>query len=259
MLLYKVYIFQSFKKFTHFHFFLFSVCSLAKKLLVLSSYGKIFAAIYPLIYLLKTIVMVCLKRSLKNLFTSIMAISAFAIVSCGNNETKTSGGDGDTTATNNETRSESTGNAEAVLSGTHPDTTVSGTVRFNEDNGKIKMALTVTVPKMANQSVAVHIHEHGDCGDMGKQAHGHWNPTNANHGKWGSGNFHRGDIGNITLNDEGKGTLELETDLWSISDSDTAKNILNKAIIVHGGEDDFKTQPTGNAGSRIGCGVIKKE
>jgi Cu-Zn family superoxide dismutase len=120
------------------------------------------------------------------------------------------------------------------------------------------MTIDITVPTKANQNVAVHIHEHGDCGNMGKEAHGHWNPTKENHGKWASGAFHRGDIGNVALNGEGKGTMELETDQWSISGSDTTKNIINKAIIVHGGVDDYSTQPTGNAGSRIGCGVIKK-
>lgn len=197
------------------------------------------------------------KASFKSTVTAMIAMSAFAIVSCGNNETKTPGENSDTTAAN-QTGKDSGGNAEAILSGTQPDTTVTGTARFSEDNGKVKMALDITVSKKANQSVAVHIHEHGNCGDMGKEAHGHWNPTKANHGKWGSASFHRGDIGNVNLNGEGKGTLELETDLWSISGSDTTKNILNKAIIVHGGVDDFTTQPTGNAGSRIGCGVIKK-
>jgi Cu-Zn family superoxide dismutase len=92
---------------------------------------------------------------------------------------------------------------------------------------------------------------------MGKMAHGHWNPTKVNHGKWGSSSFHSGDIGNVSLNGEGKGTMELETDLWSVG-GDSTKNILNRAIIIHGGVDDYTTQPTGNAGSRIGCGVIKK-
>jgi Cu-Zn family superoxide dismutase len=202
--------------------------------------------------------MVYLKASFKKTITAIIAMSAFAIVSCGNKITKTSRGNGNTTAANNQTGSESGSSVEAILSGTQPDTTVTGTVRFIEDNGKVKMTLDITVPKKANQSVAVHIHEHGDCSDMGKGAHGHWNPTKANHGKWGSASFHRGDIGNVALNGEGKGTLQLETDLWSVSGSDSTKNILNKAIIVHGGVDDFATQPTGNAGSRIGCGVIKK-
>ena len=192
----------------------------------------------------------------RNLFTALLTMSAFTIVSCGNNETGAAGENGDTTTTTTETTGQSGSTAQAVLSGTQQDTTVTGTVQFNEENGKVKMMLDITVPKKANQSVAVHIHEHGACGDMGKDAHGHWNPTKVDHGKWGSAAFHSGDIGNVELNGEGKGTMELETDLWTISGSDTTKNILNKAIIVHGGVDDFTTQPTGNAGSRIGCGVI---
>jgi Cu-Zn family superoxide dismutase len=191
---------------------------------------------------------------------------AFTITSCNSNETNTSTETSDTTAAMSDTTSATnevsnqTGNmAEAVLSGTQQDTTVTGMVRFNEENGKVKMTLDIMVPKKANQSVAVHIHEHGDCGDMGKMAHGHWNPTKMNHGKWGSASFHSGDIGNVDLNGEGKGTLEMETDLWTISGTDSTKNILGKAIIVHGGKDDYTTQPTGNAGSRIGCGVINKK
>jgi Cu-Zn family superoxide dismutase len=145
--------------------------------------------------------------------------------------------------------------AEAIISGTYADTTVDGKATFDEVNGKVKMELNITVPSKANQSVAVHLHEHGACGDMGKQAHGHWNPTNKKHGKWGSESFHSGDIGNVQLNANGKGSLELTTDLWSIG-GDSTTNILNKSVIVHGGVDDYTSQPAGNAGTRIGCGVI---
>ena len=197
-------------------------------------------------------------RSFKNLLTTTLALSTLLFVSCGNNQTTTTGENTDTTAAAKETPKDAEASAEAVLNGTQADTTVTGTVKFKEDDGKVKMDLEVTIPKMANHTVAVHIHEHGSCGDMGKGAHGHWNPTNENHGKWGTPPFHRGDIGNVKLDGDGKGKMEMETDLWTISGSDSTKNILNKAIIVHGGEDDFKTQPTGNAGSRIGCGVITK-
>ena len=195
-------------------------------------------------------------RSFKTFFPVLLIVSVFT--AC-NNESTNTGENADTTSTTTtESTNENEARAQAVLSGTQSDTTVTGTVNFKEDDGKVEMKLEINVPKKANSSVAVHIHEHGSCGDMGKEAHGHWNPTNENHGKWGTAPFHRGDIGNVKLDGEGKGTLELETDLWTISGSDTTKNILNKAIIVHGGEDDFKTQPTGNAGSRIGCGVITK-
>ena len=147
--------------------------------------------------------------------------------------------------------------AEAKLSGTYADTTVEGTVKFDmESSGKVKMTLDITIPAKAGRSVAVHIHEHGDCSDTAKMAHGHWNPTNAQHGKWGSASFHAGDIGNIKLNAKGKATMSLTTDLWTLGGKPD-KNLLGRSIIIHGGIDDYKTQPTGNSGTRIGCGVIK--
>lgn len=147
--------------------------------------------------------------------------------------------------------------AVATLSGTIPDTAVNGTVRFEQDGNEVKMKLDILVPTKANQSVAVHIHEMGDCGDMGNHAGGHWNPTSKKHGEWGSAEFHSGDIGNIQLDGEGKGTKEITSSLWSIGGSDST-NILNKTIIVHGGVDDYTSQPSGNSGARIGCGVIKQ-
>lgn len=148
--------------------------------------------------------------------------------------------------------------ARATISGTYTDTVVNGVVNFKMDpaTGKVKMNLEVTIPSKAGKSVAVHIHEHGDCSNKGDSAHGHWNPTKAQHGKWATGSFHSGDIGNVKLDKNGKGTMELTTDLWSLGGVN-AKNILRRSIIVHGGTDDYKSQPSGNAGSRIGCGVIQ--
>ena len=147
--------------------------------------------------------------------------------------------------------------AAVILSGVYPDTTVTGNAQFDAKNGKVKMKLELSIPSKANKSVAVHIHEMGDCGDMAKAAGGHWNPTGANHGKWGSSSFHSGDIGNVKLDSKGAGTMELETNLWSLG-GDAKTNILGRTLMVHGGVDDFTTQPTGNAGGRIGCGVINK-
>ncbi|HYC39240.1 MAG TPA: superoxide dismutase family protein [Chitinophagaceae bacterium] len=148
--------------------------------------------------------------------------------------------------------------ATATLTNTYPDTAVSGQARFTMDtaSGKVTMKLEVTVPSKASKSVAVHIHEHGQCGSEGQMAHGHWNPTAAQHGKWGEGSFHSGDIGNLQLDSKGRGTLTLTTDLWSLGGR-AGKNILGKSVIVHGSSDDYKTQPSGNAGTRIGCGVIQ--
>ncbi len=146
--------------------------------------------------------------------------------------------------------------ASATISGTEKDTSVSGFVTFVQAYGKVKMVLNLYIPSKANSSVAVHLHEMGACGDMGKDAHGHWNPTNQQHGKWGSSSFHLGDLGNVALDAKGHGTMELVTSLWTIGGS-ANNNILGRSVIVHSGIDDYVSQPAGNAGSRIGCGVIQ--
>ena len=197
----------------------------------------------------------------------IILFSGF-IFSCNNADKTTSPPSSDTTTTIDNTMNDMnkmedtatvplTARAEANISGTYPDTTVTGTAKFEATtDGKIKMILDITVAAKANKSVAVHLHEHGDCSDNGKASHGHWNPANAQHGKWGSLAFHAGDIGNVKLDAKGKGSLTLTTDLWTLGGA-ADKNILGKAIIVHGGVDDYTTQPTGNAGGRIGCGLIQ--
>ncbi|MCG9128696.1 superoxide dismutase family protein [Candidatus Poribacteria bacterium] len=104
---------------------------------------------------------------------------------------------------------------------------------------------------------AVHIHENGDCSSPdGKSAGGHWNPTNVAHGKWGEGEFHLGDIGNIDVGEDGTGSIELSTELWEIG-TGSIRDIVGKGMIVHAGTDDYTSQPSGNAGIRIGCGVIE--
>lgn len=146
--------------------------------------------------------------------------------------------------------------AHADIAATKTDTSGSGKVEFKKKgNGTVEMSLKLNFPKMASKTVAVHFHEHGDCSNAGKGAHGHWNPTNEAHGKWGSAAYHSGDIGNVQLDAEGSGTVTVASDRWSIGGDDKT-NILGRAVIVHSGVDDYKTQPTGNAGSRIGCGVI---
>ncbi len=197
------------------------------------------------------------KQNQLSLVACFLLSISFAIFACNNNKEE---------STSEKTKMEDSTNlnngkdvmAMATISGTVPDTTVSGTVEFVQHDGKVKMNFHITAASMANKSVAVHLHEMGDCGDMGKMAHGHWNPTGKEHGKWGTGSFHSGDIGNISLNEKGEGSMELETDLWSIG-GDEKTNILNKSVIVHSGTDDYSSQPAGNAGSRIGCGVIIKK
>jgi Cu-Zn family superoxide dismutase len=147
--------------------------------------------------------------------------------------------------------------AIANLTETADNTKSIGTLKFYQlTDGKIKMDLELNFAAKADSTVAVHFHEHGDCGDMGMNTHGHWNPTNEAHGKWGSSTFHSGDIGNIKLDSKGHGTVSVTTDRWSVTESDT-NNIIGRGVIVHGGTDDYITQPTGNSGPRVGCGIIE--
>jgi Cu-Zn family superoxide dismutase len=145
--------------------------------------------------------------------------------------------------------------AKGIISATKPEMPGEGTISFSQEGNEVMMKLDISFPSKAGKSVAVHIHEHGDCGDAGNNAHGHWNPNKSKHGKWGAAEYHLGDIGNVQLDQSGKGSLKMKTDKWSIG-TGAANDIIGKGIIVHDGVDDYVTQPTGNAGSRIGCGVI---
>jgi superoxide dismutase, Cu-Zn family len=135
------------------------------------------------------------------------------------------------------------------------DSGISGKVSFTETNGIVSMEANVSGLTPGNH--AIHIHAVGDCSaDDGTSAGGHWNPTNVDHGKWGTSPFHIGDIGNMEAGADGTGTISRETDLWCINCNDETKNIIGKAIIIHEGPDDFTSQPSGAAGDRIGCGEV---
>jgi superoxide dismutase, Cu-Zn family len=137
------------------------------------------------------------------------------------------------------------------------NSTVTGTATFTEKNGKV--TFTAKLAGLQPGVHAIHIHEKSDCTAAdGSSAGGHWNPTFKKHGKWGVGEYHRGDIGNFTANANGNGTISMTTDEWAIGGDDETKNILGKGLIVHQGADDFTSQPAGNAGARVACsGIIK--
>jgi Cu-Zn family superoxide dismutase len=124
-----------------------------------------------------------------------------------------------------------------------------------------RLRLVIEVEGVVPGLHAAHIHEHGDCSDpKAASAGGHWNPTGKPHGKWGQadGNYHLGDLGNIEVGADGTGRLQIETDLWSAGDGGP-HDVVGRSIIVHAKPDDFTTQPTGDAGDRIGCGAIGKK
>jgi superoxide dismutase, Cu-Zn family len=136
---------------------------------------------------------------------------------------------------------------------------VKGEAKFTADeDGTVRFELTAE--NLTPGEHAVHLHEKGDCSAAdASSAGGHWNPTMKPHGKRGSGSaFHKGDIGNMTVGNDGKGTLELTIEGWSIGGADST-NVVGKSVIIHEKADDFTSQPSGNAGGRISCGVIKED
>lgn len=137
-------------------------------------------------------------------------------------------------------------------------TNTQGKISFTEENGKVTLNASIT--GLEEGIHAIHIHEKADCSSAdGKSTGGHWNPTFQPHGAWGStAGYHRGDIGNFEADAEGKGTISFSSDQWCLDCDDPTKNITGKAIIVHQGADDLKSQPSGAAGSRISCaGIIQ--
>lgn len=176
---------------------------------------------------------------MKKYFLILLIASLF--IGCSEGEQKTNTATKNVTATSNIIAKNNSG--------------ISGTVTFTEIDGKVKMLAKIDGLQAGNH--AIHIHEVGDCSaEDGSSAGGHWNPTNVDHGVWGTAPFHMGDIGNLEANSSGSGTISRETDLWCLSCDDEAKNIIGKAIIIHAGIDDFSSQPAGAAGDRIGCGEI---
>ena len=131
-----------------------------------------------------------------------------------------------------------------------------GRIKFREENGTVYMEMAVKGLEPGTH--AVHIHEKADCSaDDGTSSGGHWNPTFEPHGAWGDeAGFHRGDIGNFEADENGQAVFSFSTDLWCLGCDDESKNILGKAIIVHAGEDDLTSQPSGAAGARVSCGGI---
>jgi len=133
---------------------------------------------------------------------------------------------------------------------------VTGQATFTEENGAVKMV--VDLSGISPGTHAIHLHEKGDCSaEDASSAGGHWNPTGAQHGHIGdTEEFHYGDIGNFEAGEDSTAHIETTIDIWTIGGDETS-NILGKGVIVHAGEDDYTSQPSGAAGARIACGVLQ--
>ncbi len=144
--------------------------------------------------------------------------------------------------------------ANAVLEATKGNAT-NGTVNFVTKGDKV--LVTARISGLTPGNHGFHVHEKGDCssGD-GLSAGGHFNPASQPHAHPSTTARHVGDMSMLVADNNGVATLTTELDLITIGSG--PNDIVGKGVIVHKDADDFKTQPTGNAGARLACGVIRK-
>lgn len=136
------------------------------------------------------------------------------------------------------------------------DGTPKGTATISEVPGGLKVVVNATGQTPGTH--AVHIHMTGQCtGPDFTSAGGHWNPTNQKHGRDNPQGMHMGDMPNMTVAADGTGSIEylvpqalLRSGATPLLDADGA------AVVIHAQADDYKSDPTGNAGGRAACGVI---
>ena len=133
--------------------------------------------------------------------------------------------------------------------------TAKGTVSFTQHGDKVRVSAELS-GLMPDGEHAFHVHEKGDCssGD-GMSAGGHFNPAGKPHGPQ-DGPHHAGDMPSLKADSYGNANATFE--LSSVTIGSGAADLVGRGLIVHRDPDDFKTQPTGNAGPRIACAVIRK-
>ena len=134
--------------------------------------------------------------------------------------------------------------------------TANGSVSFFQAAGKVRVSGEVR-GLQPNAEHGFHVHEKGDCssGD-GMSTGGHFNPSGAPHGKHDMGMHHAGDLPSLKADAGGVARFSFESSTITIGSG--TSDIVGKGLIVHRDPDDYKTQPTGNAGPRLACAVIAK-
>ena len=133
---------------------------------------------------------------------------------------------------------------------------VRGTVTFQPDGDAISVHARVSGLR-PNAEHGFHVHEKGDCGSPdGNSAGGHFNPASAPHGPQ-EGPHHAGDM--PSLKSDANGNAEARFKVTGLTVGSGAADVVGRAVIVHANPDDYRTQPTGNAGARLACGVVVRQ
>lgn len=142
--------------------------------------------------------------------------------------------------------------ATATLSPTS-GSSASGTVHFAQAAGG-EVEVHVDLKGVPAGIHGFHLHEKGDCGDDAKAAGGHFNPTSAPHASPEATSHHAGDFGNVTA--DAKGEVHTSFMTHSVTVAPGPNSVVGHAVVLHADPDDLTTQPAGNAGKRIACGVV---
>lgn len=129
---------------------------------------------------------------------------------------------------------------------------VSGSVRFSETRGGVR--IEAQVAGLTPGEHGFHVHEVGDCSAAdATSAKGHFNPAGKMHGHYGSTERHGGDMVNLVASADGTASYSAEVSGLSLTGP---TGVVGRSVVIHADPDDYKSQPAGNSGKRIACGVI---
>ena len=130
-----------------------------------------------------------------------------------------------------------------------------GAVSFTQVGDRVRVRAAVTGLR-PGQEHGFHVHEAGDCssGD-GLSAKGHFNPYGKAHAHFTTPERHAGDMPSLKADADGRAELTVELDVMTVAAGPAS--VVGRGLIVHAQPDDYRTQPTGNAGARLACGVIR--
>jgi Cu-Zn family superoxide dismutase len=135
---------------------------------------------------------------------------------------------------------------------------ITGRVTFTQPAAGGPVTVSARIEGGTEGRHGFHVHEIGDCSaEDFTSAGGHFNPAEVPHGGPDDMERHAGDLGNIEIGADGTGELQLTSDMLTVADG--ASSVVGRAVVLHESEDDLVSQPTGAAGSRLACGVIRRD
>ncbi|MEO7999433.1 MAG: superoxide dismutase family protein [Gemmatimonadaceae bacterium] len=189
--------------------------------------------------------------------TMILTACAIVVTGCGPKENKA--------AADSAAQADSAAKAASMAPSTPAGATAMVMDAAGHELGSLTLAdgsggITVsgTLKGLAPGDHGIHVHTVGMCeGPAYTTAGGHWNPTTKMHGKDNPAGPHLGDMMNITVGADSTATVQITTMGGSLHGADMLMDADGAAVVVHAKADDYKTDPSGNSGDRIACGVIK--